>query len=290
MTEDVAGAVAERVLLPLLAGGEVRPLPPIGSGRAASLAGHQDLVPAGGALDEVRARRLRVARTLLPVDALGDLTQGEWLMAFALNDLLQATNPTLGGWFGADRPERLLEMVQKTLDAAGPPRTLGETVARHATFARLPRLTRVDTHVSWWVGSEVFRGAPPPRRLTLWSDLRRVRQREERVGLGDMTVTQDFHHDAWLAAAAKLLAATPLTDLSWAERDAPPFAFTGATMALIATPAGRNLARRAIDGERKAALVRLRLEQAVGTLPAGAARDLGERFLGELGVPVKRAG
>ena len=42
---------------------------------------------------------------------------------------------------------------------------LDEALARHATFSRIFALTRIDTTVTWWVGSETFHGEPPPARL-----------------------------------------------------------------------------------------------------------------------------
>ena len=68
MSGQLVAELASRVLLPLLAGGELRPLPPIGHERALRVAEHGAF--ASTAVDEARARRLRKARRLCPTDVL----------------------------------------------------------------------------------------------------------------------------------------------------------------------------------------------------------------------------
>lgn len=248
MSGQLIAELAGRVLTPLLAGGALRPLPPIGHERALRAAEHGAF--ASSALDEARARRLRIARRLCPVDALADPTPGEWLMLCALNDLLQATNPTLLGPFGAERPQRLLEMAHATLLAAGPPRSVGEALSRHATFARLLEVVRVDTHLSFWVGRRVYRGAKPPRRLTRWRSVRRVSEREETVRLSEMAPANPAATPLFEDTLKSLIAATPLTDLANAGRDLPAFRWTGAALSLVSTPPGRVLAFRVFERVR----------------------------------------
>jgi len=50
-----------------------------------------------------------------------------------------------------------------------------------------------------------------------------------------------------------LLSGTPLTDLAWVDRDAPPFVWTRNTLAVVATVAGCNLALRAFSQREAAA-------------------------------------
>lgn len=251
--------LCERVWLPLLAGGDLRPVSPIGRKRAMEIL---ECVPGLSApsLDEIRARRLHVARRLAALDALPDPSFGEWLLLMALNDLLQVTNPTLVGVFAADRPKQLVAEVQAMVNQASAPTNLGDAISRHASFSRVLELTRVDTHVSWWVGKQTFRGAAPAKRLLRWKSVRRVREQEERVELVSMARPEEPWAADFQEAVSTLLHASPLTDLALADREQPPFVWTGATLALIATDAGRTLAARALGRVRgkKRALAAIR--------------------------------
>ncbi len=268
MSGQLVAELAGRVLVPLLGGGALRPLPPIGHERALGAAEHAGF--ATSVLDEARARRLRVARRFCPVDALPDPSAGEWLMLCVLNDLLQSTNPTLLGPFGSDRSQRLLEMAHATLLVAGPPKTVGEALCRHATFSRLLELVRVDTHVSFWVGRRVYRGAKPPKRLTRWRSVRRVSEREETVRLGEMAPANPAATPLFEQTLASLLAASPLTDLATAARDLPPFRWTGAALSLVSVPPGRTLAARALERVR----AQKALHKALGALPEPVRRGV----------------
>ncbi|MBI3203523.1 MAG: hypothetical protein HYZ29_18440 [Myxococcales bacterium] len=245
MSGQLVAELASRVLLPLMAGGELRPLPPIGHARAVAVAEHGAF--AQTALDEARARRIRVARRLCAVDVLPDPTAAEWLMLCALNDLLQSTNPTLVGVFGADRPQRLLEMAHATVHLAGAPKTIGEALSRHTTFCRLLEVVRVDTHVSFWVGRRVFRGAQPPKRLLRWRGVRRVSERHESVRLAEMTPATPTATPEFESTLQALIAASPLTDLATATRQLPVFRWSGAALSLVSSSAGRTLAVRALE-------------------------------------------
>ncbi|MCC6663567.1 MAG: hypothetical protein IT375_07475 [Polyangiaceae bacterium] len=248
MSGQLVAELASRVLLPLMAGGELRPLPPIGHQRALAVAEHGAF--ASTAIDEVRARRIRVARRLCAVDVLPDPSAGEWLMVCALNDLLQSANPSLLGVFGADRPQRLLDMAHDTVHVAGPPKTIGEALARHATFSRMLEVVRVDTHVSFWVGRRVYRGAKPPSRITRWRDVRRVSERQESVRLAEMTPVSPAATPRFEATLQALIAASPLTDLATATRQLPVFRWSGAALSLVSSGAGRALVLRALERVR----------------------------------------
>ncbi|GMV15679.1 MAG: hypothetical protein HS104_25990 [Polyangiaceae bacterium] len=261
MSGQLVAELTGRVLVPMLAGGALRPLPPIGHARARAVAEHGGF--AASVLDEARARRLRLARRFCPVDALPDPGPGEWMMLCALNDLLQATNPTLLGPFGSERPQKLLEMAQATLLVAGPPRSVGEALCRHATFSRLLEIVRLDTHVSFWVGRRVYKGAKPPKRLTRWRSVRRVSEREESVRLPEMTPANPAATPLFEQVLASLLAASPLTDLCTATRELPPFRWTGAALSLVSVPAGRTLVARGLDRVR----AQKALAKALGGLP-----------------------
>lgn len=276
--QELVDAVAAQVLRPLIAGGALRPVPPIGEKRALELAG----TPIVAADDALPALRLHAARTLLPVDTLPDPGAGEWLCAFALSDLLQVTNTTLDGVFDHDRPQKLLEMVEATLAHAGSPKSVGETLGRHATFGRLLSLSRVDTHVSWWVGHQDYRGAEPPARVLAWPRVRRVHRRADHVSLMRMAPEDAPWAARWQAAVMQLLAATPLTTLAASARVEPRFEWTGPTLDVIALPAGRVLALRAVEraGDVRAAIANVR--SAAGRLQEDAPRRLALEFAAEL--------
>jgi hypothetical protein len=224
-----------RVLRPLLQGGEVRPLRPIGTRRALRLAetaeGSLPLEP------DVASARLREARRLWPVDALPELSVGEWLLLAALNDLLQVNNPDL--MWRRKRPARLLALTAETIRAAGPARSAAEALARHATLSRVVELERRDTHVSWWVGERWFIGATPPRRLLAWPALRRVHTRTQRARFHEMA-----GESPWAATYRETVAAwfsaTPLTEL--VSGGLGP-----AGLSLALHPVGRALAGRALE-------------------------------------------
>jgi len=235
--KDTGSELVERVLRPLLCGGMVCPLRPIGARRARELASDAEGV---FELDgELAAARLREARRLWPVDELPALGVGEWLLLAALNDLLQVNNPDLMSAYARHRPARLLEMARDCIVAAGPPKTAAEALARHATFSRVVALERPDTLVRWWAGERWFIGAPAPPRLMAWPKLRRVQARTRRIGLagmaGDAVWAPNYRH-----AVRSWLSATPITELVHGE-------LTATGLSLVAHPTGRALAGRALE-------------------------------------------
>lgn len=250
--QQLVDELAEHVLLPLIEGGELKPVSPIGARRARDLAEHA-LVAGGAAGPEVEKARLTAARRLCAVDRIEPPTPGEWLLAFALNDLLQVTNPDLPGLFGADRPERLLGMVRQVIKQAGAPRTVGDALGRHASFSRIGELLRVDTHVSWWVGSADFHGQEPPGRLLSWPNLRRVQESKQNIALEDMAPPDAQWAADWHKLLGHWLAATPLTDLATLDRVRPPFSWRGATLGLLQSDPGLTLAYRVVDWQENKA-------------------------------------
>ncbi|HEU4538328.1 MAG TPA: hypothetical protein VFS00_29610, partial [Polyangiaceae bacterium] len=189
-------------LAPLVLGGTLAPVRPLGPALAARLAA---LGPSlGGGVEDLRAEveaaRARRARRLLPLDEVPPIGPDEWRLAAAFNDLLQVANPHLPGLLGPGRPQRLLDAVEELVAQIAPPSTVEACVARHVTFAAAFAVVRVDTEVKWWVGSASFRGERPPPRLLLWPALRRVRVDEARVPLESLVDYADLPRDAFLRA------------------------------------------------------------------------------------------
>ncbi|MBI4955455.1 MAG: hypothetical protein HY908_25760 [Myxococcales bacterium] len=239
-----AQELAERVIGPLLLGGPLRPVRPIGLRLA------QDLVHAAGAVDdawrvEVQACRVRRARALAPVDTLADLSAAEWGLAAAFNDILQTTNHELSTFATRGRHLELCRSCHELCAAIPPPASVLEAVARHATFGRAFELTRQDTEVSWWTGSARYRGQKPPQRLLYWKDLRNVRVSTTPVALLDMDEGVPITDEDFAGLIAAWLGVTPLTDLALVARVEPAFAWTRASLSLVASPVGRDLALRA---------------------------------------------
>lgn len=245
-----ADSLFEQVLAPLLLGGSVRPVRPIGPVLAAEVAAlHGVFGPSNSALGEECARvRARQARALAPIDALGGLGRSEWLMLCALNDFLQVANPHLPGMFGGQRPVRLLHAVEQTLALTPPPVDVRECVARHATFARLLQIVRVDTMVDWWTGSAVFRGEPVPKRLLALPGIRRVKVDEMTVSIESLCEHKSVQTGRYLEVLGRLLRSSPLTDLATAGRDEPAFRWTHELLSLVALPTGAGICRRILGG------------------------------------------
>ncbi len=281
MTE-AAGLLDElldNVVRPLLIGGEVRPLEPVGEALAVEAV--SGTVSSSVAWVDVQIARETEARKLCAIDTLPALSRDEWLLLFAFNDLLQATNATLTGTFGSSRPDTLLSMARALIARASAPATIGEALARHATFARLMAPERIDTRVAWWTGSETFRGCEPPKRLLYWRGLRRVTTNEERVRLQHMAADTDFN-DAWLRTLNLLLRATPLTDLASADRAEPAFGWTGAALSLIRLDAGHTLALRTLERTGRAPAIAAALGQAAQDIAVPEAVPVAEALVHSL--------
>lgn len=184
----------------------------------------------------------------------------------------------------------LIQSVAHVAARIPAPKNLGETLARHATFARIMELSRTDTTVAWWTGSARFRGEEPPARLLTWRNLRRVRVDSERVPLAqmasDISPVNDFHHalTAWLHLS-------PLTDIATMTRDAPWFVWSPATIALIAVPAGRTLAYRALMRSTTDLVVTSLNRARTMLLPAlSAQQPLIDEFSAEVSKAIEKTG
>lgn len=249
MAEDpakLADRLYSSVLAPLVLGGALQPAHPIGARAALALLATGAIPSDAELASQVDLRRVVQARKLAPIDTVDDPSGAEWALGAVVHDLLQATSP---GWFRKSAPKRLLDLAGAMLERIPAVQSAREALSRHTWLARLFEVKRQDTAVSWWTGSREFRGKEPPKRLLLWSDLRRVtverseRQLTELLRHGGAPE----HAPAFEASLTRLLRATPLTDFATCARSSPPFLWTPETLALVRTPVARTLALRAVS-------------------------------------------
>lgn len=243
--EEVARQLFEGVMAPLVLGGAVRPEHAIGARAALALGARDEGTTAPDLEEQVTKARIRRARRLVAVDRVAAATAGDWALAAALHDLLQAANPTFDAALRRSSAVRILALARETIDRVREPANVHEALDRHTWFARVLDVARTDTAVSWWVGSRTYLGVEPPRRLRAWPDLRRVSvvaTPRPLVELAPLAVNRATLVDT----VASFLARTPLTDVATCTRATPPFAWGQATLALVASRPGRTLALRAL--------------------------------------------
>ena len=263
--DAVAVRLFEGVMAPLVLGGSVRPGDAIGVCAALALGiGASAPTTDHELLARVQKARVRRARLLVPIDDVGPPTGAEWVLAAALHDVLQAMNPRLDTAIRRGAAARLATLASHTIASVGPPKNVHEAVSRHTWLARTLDVARTDTSVSWWSGSRVFLGVDPPSRLQAWPGLRRVHVTRASRGLLELAPLA-IERTILVGVLAELLARTPLTDLATCTRAVPPFGWGSATLALIATRAGRTIAMRAL-----ARLPVAEVDEALGRATRGA--------------------
>jgi hypothetical protein len=251
-------AVCDRLfkdfMAPLVLGGQMRPGKPIG-GKTALL-----LTPDRPAHDpdlssHVQLARVRSARQLAPIDRFEHPTYAEWVLSAMLHDVVQSTHPGFNALFRKSAPNRLLDVVQKTLERVPPPESVGDALSRHTWFKRMFELSRTDIALTWWTGSQTFLGTEPPARLMAWPEIRRVRQDKTPRPLMDLpTSGSPVDPGKFAATVAEFLRRTPLTDLATCTRPSPPFVWTDSAVSLVTSRNGRTLVVRALSRERDAAV------------------------------------
>ena len=282
-----AESLAVHVIGPLVLGGAMAPQRPFGPRLGLEIGPERRIVDADLAA-RIDTARLRMARSVVAVDVVAPLSPAQWSMAAALNDLLQVTNHELSSFATRSRHEELLAATASLIEQIPPSQTLEEAVGRHATFSRALMIRRFDTHVSWWAGSDDFRGQPPPGRLLSWPDLRRVEVNRRPVNIVAMAEGVPVDESHYLAVLDAWLSTSPLTDLSTAYRVTPRFSWTRHTVGLVASVAGSNLALRALshaaDDKPEAAGAAIEaLARSAAELPQGAPRRIAEQFTAWVG-------
>jgi hypothetical protein len=249
----------------LLAGGDVKPIAPVGPGFEVVAA----VAPDPAVYDDrVDALRASAARALVATDGAPPFGGSEWLLLGALNDLLQCANPSLGLW-GRRRVERLLDEADRLTASAGPPKTVRQALSRYATFRRIAAARRVDTRVAWWSGARTWIGSAPPSRVLSWSAIRRVNVERSSVSFLDMG--PEAESEAFRRVASRWLAADPLTDVMTFGAWRRPAVWSGALAMLVAVPEGQRMFVRAVL--RAGPEARAALERAVRSIPAEHVED-----------------
>jgi hypothetical protein len=267
-SRDRLGELAEGVLGPLVLGGPMRLIAPVGPAVALGI-GVGRAVPDDDLRSRIDLARIRTLRLLAPIDLLPPVSGAEWALVAALNDLLQATNHLLSGPLTRSRHAKLLAATSRLIAAIPPPRTTLEVLTRHALFGGALRVVRTDVTVANRVTRNTFRGEHPPKRLYYWKQLRGVSEDRRKVPLSELPEGTPLDAAAWLVALHAWLTRSPLSDLGSVTRVAPVFDWSPATAALVSYPVGRTLALRAMSRLPEQAVV-LALQRAADRLVAGS--------------------
>src|SRR5262245_52655600 len=146
MAKDDPQTLCERLfstfLGPLVIGGALLPGKPFGGKNALSLGEHRQPSDVD-LLSRCELTRVRIARKLAPIDTLNAAPNGsEWALAAILHDMVQSTHPGFDAVFRRTGPNRILDVVEKTLERVPPPVNVGDALSRHTWFSRMFDLTR----------------------------------------------------------------------------------------------------------------------------------------------------
>lgn len=196
----------------------------------------------------------RVAAGVAPLRALPYPDRGAQALAMAVHNLVAVTDPKLERAFARKTRPVMLAWVDGLVDAAGPPRTRGEVLARHAIVSRAVVLRRRDVVVKNWAYTYRFLGRPVPRNVVAMPKLRFVRQQMTERSLLPLFEEVQASTDLELSARfRRILSRSPLTELLRLDLCAT-WQFSAATLAVVSDPqlsfaVARQLARRGITLE-----------------------------------------
>lgn len=287
---EIVEAVVRRVLVPAVTGGTLvieRPFGQKAAFAAAEAVGgfgvseglaqiERELGPS--VLERGEESLLRRIRRIVDADpvAIGPRLEGGVVAAAALfHDLVAGFHPDLPGAFRRDAPSKLLEATANGLASIPAPATLRAAILRHAWLGELPKFSLSRTEVRWWVGGASFVGREPPARLLAWPNVRRVSKETRNAEIlrvlelfgdrGDVSAVGELH----ARAMAAFFASSPLTDLAFAGRLAPPFTWNDRLQAVVSSAAGARVARRAIAlGEERGKFAREVIQAQAGEAAA----------------------
>jgi hypothetical protein len=236
----------EGFLLPLVTGGALHVGEPISEEEVAVW--EQELGHASDVAEAIDGMRGAIAQELVVSPPPILLGAADLRLGAALHDMLVLLHPRATSWSGRRGRAGILQSAQALADVAAPA-DRAELLGRHALLHKIFAITREDTSVKWWSGKAQFHGAPPPRRLTRWRDVRRVVETKTTVSLVDLLAKEDAR-----IVLADLVAASPLTDLLCAARPYPPLALPEVAPVLADAELARAAAYRIVDPPDVAAL------------------------------------
>lgn len=242
MSKLTATGFLEHFVLPLVAGGEVhvgRPIPPDELSRLqAELDGAT--VPLV-AIDEARTDVLSAVCARPPALVLGD---DELALAVGLHDALVLAHPDADGALITDGMRRRIAGAALAMVSQPLSRDRTRVLARHGLLHNLHRLGRADLVLSWWTGRARFYGQKPPRRLTAWPSVRRVREDVTRAGFDELMAAPEV-----APVTAALLRRSPLTQLLAPPGNGPPLHWEDAVFLLRDPELARAIAYAALRGD-----------------------------------------
>lgn len=174
------------------------------------------------AIDDARAAVVSELVVRAPALAFGE---PELLLAGALYNTLVLGHPAAVGLTARAVARQRVHEAALAFAAVPPAETRSELLGRHSLLHNLFDLSRQDTLVRWWSGKAAFMGQRPPGRLIRWGSLRRVRVEQESIAYGELLASSE-------EVVARLLAASPLTDVLTPQRPQPAFSWDGAVVVL----------------------------------------------------------
>jgi hypothetical protein len=190
-----------------VSGGQLRVGPPIAPARVEDWETAVALVSGTEIADEIAEERKRIAQLLVTRAPVIELSADDIRLAVALHSALSLANPDVEGWTAGRARKRIVAAAKKLVGSVSPAHDRAKLVARHTLLASLTRVERIDTRITWWTGSALFRGQEPPARLLRWQTVRRVRTQRVPQSL-DEVLSEDGR-----AVVAAVLRSSPLTAL-----------------------------------------------------------------------------
>jgi len=229
-----------RFVEPLVAGGELHIGGPIPNADAERW--EFELDEASVELTAVDDARTAVLSTLVCRPPAFVLDADDLSLAVGLHNALFLVHPRAEVWTVSDRSRR--KIIDTALSQVSRPLTHNRTrvMARHALLHHLFHLSRNDVTVSWWTGRARFQGQTPPRRLTAWRSVRRVREDVTVVDFEELLAVPDT-----APVIATLLRRTPLTQLLDSHPGAPPLHWEDAVFLLRDAELARSVAYRLVQ-------------------------------------------
>lgn len=189
------------------------------------------------------------AAAIAPVARLPYPDRGSMALALAGHDLIAVTDPLLDRWGSRRALPRMLELVERLVEAAGAPRTRGQALSRHVVVSRLLRLERRDVVVKNWAYTYRFFGRRVPANVVAFPKLRRVRSE---VTLRPVHELLEAAETKWglpiTQVARTLVAASPLTPLLEPGTGTTLGRLGGAELEWLADPVIRRAVARFLRG------------------------------------------